>query len=852
MMASELVPDPFIDTNIMHQPLQPSQKKTWQEIRQTIKAARKAQSTIASKVPHSFTFRPILTEYGLYPRLYFLGIPDGCRENTLLYSDLMYAHTGAYDPLTPNLTWHPILDSMATQHTKMLSKEEQLLRERKRMSHFGITSYDVHSDSGHFVFPMSGGLYDFHDMDVVAGTPGNILPQPLVSRASNPKMDPKVCPRNTNLIAFISSNDIWTYNCGSGAEKQLTFSHTGLERCKTDVRSAGVPSFVVQEEFDRYTGYWWRPSGSQNRYSILYEEVDESDVELTYIMSSSEDESGYDEYRYPRAGTPNAKSELKIVEFEINETTGEIDKVVHRHLTEPLMCSFPWMEYLVRAGWTPDGAYIWCELLDRVQQRLELILIPPECFVSEGADFHMNSLESGPSPAPQVIYSDTSDMWVNTHDILHFFPQHLPDRISFIWLSEKTGFSHLYCVTSQINPIGGTTSQESAMDLVRNHQESTAPNVINEIPLTSGDWEVIGKQFWVDSARSLLYFMGLKDTPLETHLYVTPYTHPGSIQRLTELGYSHSISMDADCKMFVSVYSSISTSPCCYVYKLVINDEKSVTSQVGGCLLESQTPENYQAPEIFKFKSQTGNMLHGMMYRPHNFEEGKKYPVIQFVYGGPQVQLVTNAYKGTRFLRLHILATLGYAVVVIDGRGSVNRGLAFESHLKFRMGMVEIDDQVEGLKWVSRNYANYLDLTRVAIHGWSYGGYLSLMGLTQRPDVYRLAIAGAPVTCWELYDTGYTERYMSLPSKNPEGYKQGSVLENVDKFPTEENRLLIVHGLIDENVHFKHTNKLVNALIKACKPYHIQVYPNERHGIRSQEANEHYETMLISFLQEHL
>jgi dipeptidyl-peptidase 9 len=146
-----------------------------QEIRQTIKAARKAQSTIASKVPHSFTFRPILSEYGHYPRLYFLGIPEGSRENTLLYTDLMYAYAGAYDSLMPNLTWHPILDSMATQHSKTLSKEEQLLRERKRMSHFGITSYDIHPDSGHFVFPMSGGLYDFYDMDVAVATVSSIL-----------------------------------------------------------------------------------------------------------------------------------------------------------------------------------------------------------------------------------------------------------------------------------------------------------------------------------------------------------------------------------------------------------------------------------------------------------------------------------------------------------------------------------------------------------------------------------------------------------------------------------------------------------------------------------------------------
>lgn len=235
-----------------------------------------------------------------------------------------------------------------------------------------------------------------------------------------------------------------------------------------------------------------------------------------------------------------------------------------------------------------------------------------------------------------------------------------------------------------------------------------------------------------------------------------------------------------------------------------------------------------------------------------------------------------NVQQGMRHLRMHMLAAQGYCVVLIDSRGSQHRGLIFESHLQRRMGTVELNDQVEVLRWLAET-TGYIDLNRVALHGWSYGGYLSLMGLIQHPDVFKvpptiaprhydrrelnlrvsksflqLAIAGAPVTSWNFYDTGYTERYMDLPQNNPHGYMTGSVLTYVSKFPDEENRLLIIHGLIDENVHFFHTSQLINALVKTGKPYQLQIYPNERHSLRNLDASKHYETTLLSFLQNHL
>src|SRR5581483_1650382 len=211
--------------------------------------------------------------------------------------------------------------------------------------------------------------------------------------------------------------------------------------------------------------------------------------------------------------------------------------------------------------------------------------------------------------------------------------------------------------------------------------------------------------------------------------------------------------------------------------------------------------------------------------------------------------MVTNDYKYPRFLRLFLATRLGFTVVLIDGRGSSDRGVEFESFLKGRMGTVELEDQIAGLNYLESKKMG-VDLERIAITGWSYGGYLSLMALAQYPRIFKLAIAGAPVTQWELYDTAYTERYMGLPSENQEGYRKGSVLTWAEKFPDRyvelrknysfvvyqcfiyldlfsENRLLIAHGQIDENVHFKNSELLVSALVKQNKPHKLQPYPTE-------------------------
>lgn len=856
-MASEFLENPMSSGDIMFGTNQTGAGRSWAELKNAVKETNKLVSSLASRVPSSFKFRTEQTPHGPVTRLYFLGIPPKQRESTLLYVNVPTSPLS----ITPALQWCPLLESFSSsQSSSQMSREEQLLRERKRLGVFGITSFEVTS-SGHIVFPACNSLFTCHDNSLT--TDATLFPNNVETKTTGARMDPQICPNNPNLVAFINTNDLWVVNTSTGQEIRLTYSNKGTGSLQQEPISSGVPSFVVQEEFDRYTGYWWEPVTDfthnasptsltgPHTYRIMYEEVDESEVEIIQIYSPSEDK-GVDEYRYPKPGKANARSSLKIVEFNVNEDGQISDQVEIKGLYEPLDRFFPDIEYFVRGGWTPDGQFIHCQLLNRRQTQLLLVLIPVECFVSMATlEAAVNEGAAGVDPLKmfppiQVICKDVTDVWINIHDVLHFLPRKsaIPDEVQFIWMSEESGFRHLYHVTTKLADCSDSVNLVDANTGVL-HCEN-----VKRVPLTSGDWEVLSKEIWVDTQRQLVYFVGFKDTALETHLYVVSYSNPREVVRLTQPGYSHNIYMNKECSVFVSVYSSVETTPMSTLYQ-ILHGSSSIKTQPLGVLMPSSPCAEYVPPELFSYTSKCGFLMHGMFYRPHNQQPGVKYPTVLFVYGGPHVQLVSNSFKGLKFLRLHTLASQGYAVVVVDSRGSCYRGQKFESHIKHRMGTTEIEDQVEGLQWLM-SHVDFIDENRVGIHGWSYGGYLSLMGLAQRPDIFKVAIAGAPVVSWGLYDSVYTERYMNLPEDNDSGYQLGSVLNYVDNFPDQENRLLIVHGLIDENVHFQHTITLVSGLIKACKPYQLQIYPNERHGIRNHEASEHYKTLVLNFLQKNL
>lgn len=835
-------------------------KKSWSELKAVVNDLRKQLSNLSSMVPMNINFRTLSDGR---VRIYFLSTPPNGWETTLLYTDI---HPG--DVSQPSrLQWKLLLEQCISNAStnNAYSREVQLLLERKRLSIWGITSYEIHRPSGKIVFPVASDLYQCLDTGY---NNGPLFPTQLRVCPHWAALDPQICPQNSDLIAYVSGGDIWVTHTLSGHDERLTYAHDGRRSFADDPLSAGIPSYVMQEEFNRYRGYWWQPKSDDGVYRIIYEEVDESDVSLFTFPSSQAVIGEYEEYRFPRAGTPNAKSKLKLVQFTLNESL-KITDICTKDLPYSLTVIFPWLEYIVRVGWTPDSKNIWIEAMNRKQQRLDLILLPLDNFCET-----YNSPASSPvagdqswkssfSPL-QVLYSETSNSWINVHELLYFL-EITDTTVSFIWASEETGFRHLYLITSSLtvsvngckdtNTNNSTIALENDDDIDCIDGSTLVPRIVNKVALTYGDWEVLGRNLWIDSEKQLIYFLGLKETPLEKHLYAVSLQRPGHVRLLTEPGYSYSVEFNDDCTLMLQVYCNIQRLPSCKVLKLQQTCQNGgvngIQINVIGYLLEGNQPESQYCPLIYRPQLDNGDILYAMVFKPHNFTFGVKYPTVLNVYGGPEVQTVNNTFKGMRQLRIHMLAAQGYCVVCVDSRGSRHRGIKFESHLRCRMGQVELQDQVHALRILAEQLG-YIDMNRVAIHGWSYGGYLSLMGLVQYPEIFKVAIAGAPVTNWEYYDTGYTERYMDLPQNNAEGYIAGSVLNYIHKFPEEDNRLLIIHGLIDENVHFYHTSQLITSLVKANKPYQLQVYPNERHSLRNLEASKHYETKLLSFLQNNL
>ncbi|XP_037679898.1 dipeptidyl peptidase 9 isoform X3 [Choloepus didactylus] len=722
------------------------QKRSWEGLRSIIHGSRKYSGLIINKAPHDFQFVQKTDESGPHShRLYYLGMPYGSRENSLLYSEIPKKVRKEALLL---LSWKQMLDHFqATPHHGVYSREEELLRERKRLGVFGITSYDFHSQSGLFLFQASNSLFHCRDGGKNGFMVSPMKPLEIKTQCSGPRMDPKICPADPAFFSFINNNDLWVASLETGAERRLTFCRTGLSNVLEDPKSAGVATFVIQEEFDRFTGYWWCPTASREgaeglkTLRILYEEVDESEVEIIHVPSPALEERKTDSYRYPRTGSKNPKIALKLAEFQ-TDSQGKIVSAYEKELVQPFSSLFPKVEYIARAGWTRDGKYAWAMFLDRPQQRLQLVLLPPALFIPtpENEEQRVAFARAVPKNVqPFVVYEEVTDVWINVHDIFYPFPQaEGEEELCFLRANEcKTGFCHLYKVTAVLKQ----SSYDWMEPLSPGEDEFKCP-IKEEIALTSGEWEVLarhGSKIWVNEEAKLVYFQATRDTPLEHHLYVVSYAAAGEIVRLTTPGFSHSCSMSQNLDMFVSHYSSVSTPPCVHVYKLSGPDDDPLHKQprCWASMMEAAScPPDYVPPEIFHFHTRSNVQLYGMIYKPHAVQPGKKHPTVLFVYGGPQVQLVNNSFKGIKYLRLNTLASLGYAVVVIDGRGSCQRGLRFEGALKNQMGQVEIEDQVEGLQFVAEKYG-FIDLSRVAIHGWSYGGFLSLMGLIHKPQVFK-------------------------------------------------------------------------------------------------------------------
>jgi len=304
------------------------------------------------------------------------------------------------------------------------------------------------------------------------------------------------------------------------------------------------------------------------------------------------------------------------------------------------------------------------------------------------------------------------------------------------------------------------------------------------------------------------------------HLFIA-YGGDEEMQNLSVNAGIHTAILNDNGKLIIDIYSNISIPKN---YEIISHKGKLQQS-----LLSAKNPMNeYKMGElsIFKIQADDGTDLYCRMIKPPDFDPQKKYPVLVYVYGGPHAQLVTNQWNGGARLFLHYLAQNGYIVFTLDNRGSGNRGRDFEQAIFRNLGSIEVDDQMTGIRYLKS--LPYVDTERIGVHGWSYGGFMTISLMLKHPDTFKVGVCGGPVTDWKYYEVMYGERYMDTPASNPEGYKSSSLLNIANKL---SGKLLIVHGTHDATVVWQHSLTLIQEFIKQGKQVDYFPYPGHGHGV---------------------
>jgi dipeptidyl-peptidase-4 len=444
---------------------------------------------------------------------------------------------------------------------------------------------------------------------------------------------------------------------------------------------------------------------------------------------------------------------------------------------------------LARVVWSPDGRQILAERLNRVQNNLWLMLV-----------------DAVTGTAHQILHEEDA-RWINVRDE----PRFLGNGNQFLWTSERSGFRHLY-----LYGIDGKLQKQ----------------------LTNGDWEVSSVDE-IDEAHRRVYYTSTEESPTERQLYSASFDGAGR-QRLTKSAGTHSVSFAPNANYYIDRYSSLSTPPRRTLYK----SDGTELRELGTSDAESNDFEILPT-EIAKFKVTDGTMLYGRLIKPAGFEQGKKYPAVVMVYGGPGAQYVRNSWQGLSWEQ--VLAHKGFVVWQLDNRGSAGRGHQFESVLWHDMGVHELSDQKEGIQYLIAQ--GFVDPGRIGLYGWSYGGYMTLFTITHAPGLIKAAIAGAPVTNWRNYDSIYTERYMGLPQDDEQGYRTSAPVNSAAGL--DGTKLLIVHNVEDDNVHFQNSVQMAEALEKADKQFYMVVYPEKTHGVTGPEHRQLLEET-TSFFEQNL
>lgn len=450
--------------------------------------------------------------------------------------------------------------------------------------------------------------------------------------------------------------------------------------------------------------------------------------------------------------------------------------------------------YIARMEWTNEANVLSAQVLNRHQDNLDLLFI------------------DSTTGTAKVVLNEKDKAYVDVTNNLTF----LKDN-SFIWTSEKDGFNHIYLY----DKTGKLKNQ-----------------------VTKGNWEVTA-YYGFDEKTKTVFYQSVENGSIVRDVYRIGLDGKNKIKLSKQVG-TNGATLSPNFEYFINRYSS-ATQPTVFTLNSA-KDGKQIQSIVDNkALVEKIKKYDLPAKEFFELTTEKGHKLNAWMIKPKDFDATKKYPVFMFQYSGPGSQEVANNWLDSNDMWFMMLAQQGYIVACVDGRGTGFKGAAFKKCTQKELGKYEVEDQIDAAKVIG-NYA-YVDKTRIGIFGWSYGGFMSSNCLFKGADVFKMAIAVAPVTNWRFYDSIYTERYMQTPQENASGYDDNSPINHVSKL---KGNFLLIHGTADDNVHVQNTMQMIEALVQANKQFDWAIYPDKNHGIYGGKTRVQLFNKMTNFIKENL
>jgi dipeptidyl-peptidase-4 len=450
--------------------------------------------------------------------------------------------------------------------------------------------------------------------------------------------------------------------------------------------------------------------------------------------------------------------------------------------------------YIARIKWTNDANVLSAQILNRHQDNLDLLFI------------------DGTTAISKVVLNEKDKAYIDVTDNLTF----LKDN-SFIWTSEKDGFNHIYLY----DKTGKLKNQ-----------------------ITKGNWEITA-YYGFDEKNKTIYYQSVENGSTIRDVYKIGLDGKNKLKLSQQVG-TNSATFSPNFQFFINSFSS-SSQPTINTLNST-NDGKQIQSIIDNkTLAEKVKKYNLPTKEFFELTTEKGNKLNAWMIKPNDFDANKKYPVFMYQYSGPGSQEVNNKWNTSNDYWFMMLAQQGYIIACVDGRGTGFKGAAFKKCTQNQLGKLEVEDQIDAARVIG-NYT-YVDKTRIGIFGWSYGGFMSSNCLFKGADVFKMAIAVAPVTNWRFYDSIYTERYLQTPQENASGYDDNSPINYVSKL---KGNFLLIHGTADDNVHVQNSMQMIEALVQANKQFDWAIYPDKNHGIYGGKTRIQLYNKMTTFIKEKL